>query len=145
MTVTSMKAEDSAAMVEIGGSRRIRSCHAAETIKHLAFDNVRTRPLGEIWYDGSAFNAFRGDGWMPELCKSYERKDIDFGGCRCQAMALVGDASATDPVCLKSPHRRTVDRRVSSRPLLRSAIAEDIKLDAGARSRAVGAGQSRGG
>jgi pyrroloquinoline quinone biosynthesis protein E len=97
-------------------SGQVLPCHAAETIKHLAFDNVRTRPLCEIWYDGSAFNAFRGDGWMPEHCKSCERKDIDFGGCRCQAMALVGDASATDPVCLKSPHRHVVDRRVIESP-----------------------------
>lgn len=92
-------------------SGQVLPCHAAETITHLAFDNVRTRPLGEIWYNGSAFNAFRGDGWMPEPCRSCERKEIDFGGCRCQAMALVGDASATDPVCRKSPHRKTVDRR----------------------------------
>jgi pyrroloquinoline quinone biosynthesis protein E len=92
-------------------SGQVLPCHAAETIKHLSFDNVRARPLSEIWYDGSAFNAYRGDDWMPELCRSCERKDIDFGGCRCQAMALVGDASETDPVCLKSPHRRAVDQR----------------------------------
>ena len=92
-------------------SGQVLPCHAAETITHLAFDNVRTRPLGEIWYNGSAFNAFRGDGWMPEPCRSCERKEIDFGGCRCQAMALVGDASATDPVCRKSPHRKAVDQR----------------------------------
>lgn len=92
-------------------SGQVLPCHAAETIKHLTFDNVRTRPLGEIWYDGNAFNAFRGDSWMQEPCKGCERKDIDFGGCRCQAMALVGDASATDPVCSKPPHRKAVDRR----------------------------------
>ncbi|KGM87960.1 coenzyme PQQ biosynthesis enzyme PqqE [Roseovarius mucosus DSM 17069] len=79
-------------------------CHAAQTIKTLTFDTVRTRPLAEIWHDGTAFNAFRGTDWMQEPCRSCERKTIDFGGCRCQAMAIAGDAAATDPVCIKSPH-----------------------------------------
>jgi pyrroloquinoline quinone biosynthesis protein E len=92
-------------------SGQVLPCHAAETIRHLSFDNVRSRPLREIWYDGSAFNAYRGDDWMTDLCRTCERKDIDFGGCRCQAMALAGDASATDPVCRKSPHRQAVERR----------------------------------
>lgn len=79
-------------------------CHAAQTIPHLAFQNVRTTALRDIWYDGPAFNAYRGEDWMPEPCRSCERKRIDHGGCRCQALALVGDAGATDPVCAKSPH-----------------------------------------
>lgn len=79
-------------------------CHAAQTIPHLAFQNVRTAALSDIWYDGPAFNAYRGEDWMPETCRSCERKRIDHGGCRCQALALVGDAAATDPVCAKSPH-----------------------------------------
>jgi PqqA peptide cyclase len=78
-------------------------CHAAQSIPHLAFDNVRDRPLSEIWYEGSAFNAYRGTDWMQEPCRSCDRKLKDFGGCRCQAMAVVGDAAATDPVCVKSP------------------------------------------
>lgn len=78
-------------------------CHAAQTIKHLKFDNIRHRPLAEIWYEGTAFNAYRGDDWMQEPCRSCERKTYDFGGCRCQAMAIAGDAAATDPVCMKSP------------------------------------------
>lgn len=77
-------------------------CHAAQTIKGLAFENVRAVPLARIWHDGAAFNAFRGTGWMPEPCASCERREIDFGGCRCQAMALAGDARATDPVCSRS-------------------------------------------
>ena len=83
---------------------QVLPCHAAQTIPHLTFENVRDRPLDEIWYDSSAFNAYRGTEWMQEPCRSCERKTIDFGGCRCQAMALVGDANATDPVCIKSPH-----------------------------------------
>ena len=79
-------------------------CHAAQTIPHLQFDNVRESHLRDIWYDGSAFNAYRGTDWMQEPCQSCDRKLKDFGGCRCQAMAIVGDAAATDPVCIKSPH-----------------------------------------
>lgn len=78
-------------------------CHAAQTIKTLTFENVRETPLRAIWEDGAAFNAFRGTDWMHEPCRSCERKLVDFGGCRCQAMALAGDPAATDPVCSKSP------------------------------------------
>jgi pyrroloquinoline quinone biosynthesis protein E len=88
-------------------------CHAAETIPGLAFENVRERPLDEIWYEGSAFNAYRGDDWMEEPCRSCDRKHIDFGGCRCQAMALTGDPNATDPVCVLSPLRSMVDDRAA--------------------------------
>ncbi|MCP1200671.1 pyrroloquinoline quinone biosynthesis protein PqqE [Notoacmeibacter sp. MSK16QG-6] len=89
--------------LNIDPTGKVLPCHAAETIGWLEFDNVRSRLLDEIWYDGAAFNAFRGTDWMQEPCQSCERRDIDFGGCRCQAMALAGDAAATDPVCVKSP------------------------------------------
>ncbi len=79
-------------------------CHAAQSIPSLAFDTVRDRPLSEIWYDGTAFNAYRGTDWMQEPCKTCDKKLKDFGGCRCQAMAVLGDPDATDPVCVKSPH-----------------------------------------
>ncbi len=79
-------------------------CHAAQTIPHLQFDNVRDTPLSDIWYKGSAFETYRGTDWMQEPCQSCDHKLKDFGGCRCQAMAIVGDAAATDPVCSKSPH-----------------------------------------
>ena len=82
---------------------KVLPCHAAETITHLDFDNIRDKSLGEIWYESSAFNAYRGDDWMQEPCRSCERKTIDFGGCRCQALALAGDPAATDPVCKRSP------------------------------------------
>ncbi|MGR3496143.1 pyrroloquinoline quinone biosynthesis protein PqqE [Citreimonas sp.] len=84
---------------------RVLPCHAAETIPHLRFDTVTDRPLREIWYDGDAFNAYRGTDWMQEPCASCDRKTVDFGGCRCQALALAGDAAASDPVCRKSPLR----------------------------------------
>lgn len=78
-------------------------CHAAQTIPSLRFDNVRDKTLSDIWYTGAAFNAYRGEDWMQDPCKSCDRRKLDFGGCRCQAMAIAGDASATDPVCVKSP------------------------------------------
>lgn len=83
-------------------------CHAAQTIPGLKFDNVRDRPLADIWYEGHAFSAYRGTEWMQEPCLSCDRRMKDFGGCRCQAMALVGDPAATDPVCVKSPHHGRV-------------------------------------
>ena len=79
-------------------------CHASESIPGLEFWNVADHALSDIWLNSPAFNAYRGTDWMNELCRTCERRDIDFGGCRCQAMALAGDASATDPVCHKSPH-----------------------------------------
>ncbi|MHA1529972.1 MAG: pyrroloquinoline quinone biosynthesis protein PqqE [Alphaproteobacteria bacterium] len=83
---------------------QVLPCHAAASIPGLSFERVQDRPLREIWADSAAFNAFRGDAWMQEPCRSCERKALDRGGCRCQAMAITGDAAATDPVCSKSPH-----------------------------------------
>ncbi len=85
-------------------SGKVLPCHAAESIPHLVFDNVKDKPLAWIWAEGAAFNAYRGTDWMPEPCRSCERKEADFGGCRCQAMAYAGDAGLTDPACIKSPH-----------------------------------------
>jgi pyrroloquinoline quinone biosynthesis protein E len=78
-------------------------CHAAGTIPNLTFERFGDKSLTEIWLDSPAFNAFRGTDWMAEPCRSCERKEIDSGGCRCQAMAIAGNAAATDPACIKSP------------------------------------------
>jgi pyrroloquinoline quinone biosynthesis protein E len=78
-------------------------CHAAHTLPGLNFDNVRERPLAEIWNNSAGFNAFRGESWMQEPCASCERRGKDLGGCRCQAYHLTGDAAATDPVCKLAP------------------------------------------
>jgi pyrroloquinoline quinone biosynthesis protein E len=86
-------------------------CHAAETIPGLRFPSVRESSLKEIWHDSAAFQRFRGSAWMPEPCRSCERRELDWGGCRCQALALTGDAAATDPVCEKSPHHARVLER----------------------------------
>ena len=77
-------------------------CHAAETIPGLAFDNVMDRPLAAIWRHSAAFEAFRGTDWMLEPCRSCEHRTRDWGGCRCQALAITGDARAADPACDKS-------------------------------------------
>lgn len=80
-------------------SGKVLPCHAAETIPHLTFENVLDKSLSEIWYESPAFNAYRGTDWMPDLCKACDRREVDWGGCRCQALALAGDAGETDPVC----------------------------------------------
>jgi pyrroloquinoline quinone biosynthesis protein E len=82
---------------------KVLPCHAAESIPNLEFWSVREHALADIWRNSPAFNAFRGTAWMQEPCRSCARRDIDFGGCRCQAFALTGDASATDPVCHLAP------------------------------------------
>ncbi|HLC41525.1 MAG TPA: pyrroloquinoline quinone biosynthesis protein PqqE [Methylomirabilota bacterium] len=84
-------------------------CHAAHTLPGLDFENVRERALAAIWHDSSGFNAFRGDAWMPEPCRSCDRREIDFGGCRCQAFHLTGNAAATDPVCELSPYHTLIE------------------------------------
>jgi PqqA peptide cyclase len=83
-------------------------CQAAGQITGLPIENVRRRPLAWIWNDSPMFNRFRGVDWMPEPCRSCPRKTVDFGGCRCQAFQLLGDAAATDPVCHLSPRHAVV-------------------------------------
>ena len=90
--------------INVTPSGKVLPCHASETIPNLEFWNVKEHSLGDIWNASPAFNAYRGTSWMAEPCRSCERREIDFGGCRCQAFALTGDASATDPACYKSPH-----------------------------------------
>lgn len=87
---------------------RVLPCHAAESIPGLEFWSVHEHSLVDIWANSPAFNAFRGTGWMQEPCRSCARRDLDFGGCRCQAFALTGDASATDPVCHLAPRHDEV-------------------------------------
>ena len=84
-------------------------CHAARVIPGLSFENVKDRSLSEIWKQSDAFQKFRGEDWMQQPCKTCERRERDFGGCRCQALLLAGDAAATDPVCSLAPLRPKVD------------------------------------
>ncbi len=87
---------------------KVLPCHAAESIPGLEFWSVREHSLADIWANSPAFNAFRGSAWMQEPCRSCARREVDFGGCRCQAFALTGDARATDPVCHLSPRHGDV-------------------------------------
>jgi pyrroloquinoline quinone biosynthesis protein E len=81
-------------------------CHGARQLP-IAFPNVRTQSVGEIW-SSPPFARFRGEEWMPDLCRTCPEKERDFGGCRCQAFLLTGDAAATDPACAKSSHHGLV-------------------------------------
>jgi len=92
-------------------------CHQAGEIAALAgsWENVRDRALGDIWSAGAGFRAFRGEDWMPAPCRTCDERKTDFGGCRCQAFALLGDAAATDPACALAPrHDLVVAARASA-------------------------------
>jgi pyrroloquinoline quinone biosynthesis protein E len=83
-------------------------CQTAREIRGLKFDNARERSLEEIWFKSETFCKFRGTDWLPEPCNSCPRKEIDFGGCRCQAFLLAGDATATDPACSLAPRHNLI-------------------------------------
>ena len=85
--------------LNVSPTGNVLPCHAAESITGMHFDNVREKPLAEIWRSSPAFEQFRGTAWMPEPCRSCDRREIDWGGCRCQAFALSGAAAAIDPAC----------------------------------------------
>lgn len=115
-------------------------CQEARLIKELDFPNVREHGLDWIWKDSPAFRKFRGDDWMKEPCRSCDEKGKDFGGCRCQALMLTGDAANTDPVCTKSPHRHLIDEAVaaartrgprSERPLYMRQRGQEDRVTAG--------------
>ncbi|PYU65244.1 MAG: pyrroloquinoline quinone biosynthesis protein PqqE [Acidobacteria bacterium] len=84
-------------------------CHAAQVIPGLSFENVKDHGLRDIWEQSAAFQRFRGEDWMQQPCKTCDRREQDFGGCRCQALLLAGNAAATDPVCSLAPLRPKVD------------------------------------
>ncbi len=93
-------------------SGQVLPCHAATSIRSLTFESAKDRSLADIWENGTGLNAFRGTDWMPSPCQTCDRRDIDFGGCRCQAFALTGDAARTDPACSLSPdHGLIADAR----------------------------------
>jgi pyrroloquinoline quinone biosynthesis protein E len=89
---------------------KVLPCHAAEIIPGMRFENVREKSLQEIWLRSESFNRFRGTDWMPEPCRSCDRREVDFGGCRCQAMMLTGDPRNADPTCHFSPHHDQIVR-----------------------------------
>ena len=96
----------------INPSGRVLPCHAAEVLPGMSFENVRDKSLAWIWQESASFQRFRGEAWMPEPCRSCERRVQDFGGCRCQALLLAGDVNATDPACSLAPAHEIVEAAV---------------------------------
>ena len=96
----------------VNPSGKVLPCHAAEILPGMSFENVREKSLEWIWQESEAFRKFRGEDWMPEPCRSCERRAEDFGGCRCQAFLLAGDASVTDPACSLAPSHALVEQAV---------------------------------
>jgi len=92
---------------------RTLPCHAATVFPGLCFENVRERPLEWIWQESESFQKFRGQDWMPEPCRSCDRRTDDFGGCRCQAFMMTGNASATDPVCSLAPSHNLIEEHLA--------------------------------
>ncbi|MDD4932278.1 MAG: pyrroloquinoline quinone biosynthesis protein PqqE [Methylacidiphilaceae bacterium] len=101
------------AFLTVSADGQALPCQAAREITSLSFPNVREKSLRDIWFDSEAFNRFRGVGWLPEPCRSCPRRDIDFGGCRCQAFLLTQDAGATDPACILSPHHHRIEEALA--------------------------------
>jgi PqqA peptide cyclase len=101
----------------VNPSGSVLPCPTAWEIPGLVFDNIRERSLAWIWKESVSFNRFRGTEWMPEPCRSCPQREIDFGGCRCQAALLTGDPAQTDPACEFSPHH----------VLVREAVARDLE------------------
>jgi len=103
-------------------------CHAARMLPGLEFPNVRDTSVQHAWFDSSGFNHFRGDEWMKEPCRSCPEKARDFGGCRCQAFLMTGDAANADPVCDLSPHHHLVTEAVAAAERPRPRPAEEKPL-----------------
>jgi len=112
-------------------------CHQATSIPGLEFESVRDRPLAEIWDESPALRAFRGEDWMPEPCRTCDERRADFGGCRCQAFALAGEAGATDPACVLSP-RHEVVLEARARADLLPLVPPPVRLRRMRTSREVG-------
>lgn len=108
--------------INVSPAGRALPCHAAETLPGFEFPSVRDRSLAEIWQRDPAFARFRGTEWMPEPCRSCERREIDWGGCRCQAFALTGDAARTDPACALAPDHELILAAVAERPAMPPAF-----------------------
>ena len=107
-------------VMNITPAGKVLPCHAAETLTNMQFAQIKDHSLADVWQSDPAFVAYRGTAWMPEPCRSCSRKEIDWGGCRCQAFALTGDAANTDPACSLSPHHHLMGEAV--------AASEDTEL-----------------
>lgn len=96
----------------IGPDGAAMPCQEARAIEGLDFPTVREKSLAWLWNESPTFRKFRGDEWMREPCRSCSDKETDFGGCRCQAFLLTGDAANTDPACSRSPHHHLIQEAV---------------------------------
>lgn len=99
-------------LMTITSDGTVLPCQAAREISGLKFENARNKSLEKIWFESESFCIFRGTDWMPEPCRSCPQKLIDFGGCRCQAFLLTGNAAVTDPVCSLSPHHIIIEQAI---------------------------------
>jgi len=118
-------------LVLIDPSGKALPCHAAGVIPGMTFENVSERSLAEIWNNSQAFQRFRGESWMPEPCRSCDRRSEDFGGCRCQALLLAGDATATDPACSLAPAHGVIEEvllQINSEPAALAQPASSSSL-----------------
>jgi len=113
---------------------KVLPCHAAESIPGLTFPNVHENSLSEIWFEDAAFNAYRGTDWMPETCQNCDHREIDWGGCRCQALLITGNAANMDPVCEFSPFKDRLRELASEES---AAPAPDFIYRSGPRARAA--------
>jgi PqqA peptide cyclase len=101
-------------------------CQAARMLPGMDFPNVRTSSVESVWYDSPGFNRYRGDSWMKEPCRSCPEKARDFGGCRCQAYMLTGDAANADPVCELSPYHHIVTTAVARADTVRTVESKPL-------------------
>ncbi|MFT8885425.1 MAG: pyrroloquinoline quinone biosynthesis protein PqqE [Acetobacter papayae] len=108
--------------MNISPTGRVLPCHAAESIPNVEFPSVTEASLADIWENAPLFTMFRGTEWMPEPCRSCPAQTQDWGGCRCQALALAGKADAADPVCHKAPDHGLVERAITARPAVPPAF-----------------------
>ncbi|OUI83794.1 pyrroloquinoline quinone biosynthesis protein PqqE [Acetobacter tropicalis] len=108
--------------INISPTGKVLPCHAAESIPGLTFPTVQEEGLAAIWQDSPLFTLYRGTDWMPDPCRSCAFKEDDWGGCRCQALALAGDAGATDPVCHRAPGHGLIEKAISERPAVPPAF-----------------------
>ncbi|MGE7412839.1 pyrroloquinoline quinone biosynthesis protein PqqE [Methylobacterium tarhaniae] len=124
-------------LMNVTPTGKVLPCHAAETIPGLEFWHVQDHSLAQIWADSPAFRAYRGTDWMQEPCRSCDRREKDWGGCRCQALALAGDAAATDPACSLSPLHGKVQALAIAESALETAPDYQYRTIGGAPRTAV--------
>jgi pyrroloquinoline quinone biosynthesis protein E len=113
-------------IMNISPSGKALPCHAAETLPGFDFPSVREHSLADIWANSDAFRRYRGVDWAPEPCRSCDRLEIDWGGCRCQAFALTGDAGAVDPACMLSPDHGLIQQALAKAEQPANLIARRI-------------------